>query len=109
MAEIIELPDNLITPDDKEIIESFAAHELSHGRATRFTWDRNDNDDPVFKLYRGGADEELAVTITHSRKEHEFQVHNKAGKQIISGTLDEIMIDLDKKLMREHDEKETPA
>lgn len=38
MAEIIELANNLITPQDHDALEAFGGHEISHGRATRYDW-----------------------------------------------------------------------
>jgi hypothetical protein len=109
MADIIELPDNLIGIEDKESIESFGGHEISHGRATRFHWDKNENKDPVFELYRGGANEKLVIVISRERKNHKFQAVDKNGKMIVSGALDHVMKILDQKLTNEHDESETPT
>lgn len=109
MAEIIELPPNIIGKDDHKAIESFGGHEISHGRATRFHWDHANNDDPIFELYRGGADEELVVTIRRSRQKDEFQAADPQGEMIVSGSLDHVMAVLDEKLSREHDESDTPA
>ena len=109
MGKLIELPDNLIGIEDQESLEAFGAHEISHGRATRFHWDYNNNDDPVFELYRGGADEVLTLKITRDRKKDEFQATTKGGDTIINGTLDEVMIKLDKKLKYERDEGDTSA
>lgn len=103
MAEIINLPENIIGKEDHERLESFGAHEISHGRATRFHWDKNESHDPVFELYRGGPKEELAVRIHRDMAQDLFVAEDKNGETIVTGSLDHVMAVLDKRFTREHD------
>ena len=105
MAEIIELPENIIGKEDHEKLESFGGHEISHGRATRYHWSEDNEGSPVFEIFRGGADEELVVRISRSREKHEYLVHDKNGRIVTEGTLDHIMAGLDNKLAIEHGEQ----
>ena len=105
MAEIIGLPENIIGKEDHEALESYGGHEISRGRATRFHWDKDEDGSPVFQIFRGGADEELVVTIRRDREKDEFQAITPQGKQIVSGTLEHVMAVLDEKLAREHGEE----
>lgn len=102
-AEIINLPDNIITLQDQEALESFGGHEIALGRATRFHWNKNNNGDPVFDIYRGGTDEELTASIGRHRKEDEFYANDGKGDQIVSGQLDHVLAVLDRKFEDEHD------
>jgi hypothetical protein len=109
MAEIIDLPPNIIGKDDHQALESFCAHEIARGRLTRYHWDHKANDDPLLKLYRGGIHEELAFTISRKRSKDHFRVNDAKGKTLFTGDLDHVMKVLDQKLTREHDESDTPA
>ena len=104
MTEIIELPDNPMTPHDLRALESWGGHEISHGRATRFHWDKNENGDPVFELYKGGANEVLAMRIYRDRENHVYCVDNAAGRTIITGSIDHIMAETDQILAEDHGE-----
>tara|TARA_R110002126_G_scaffold3263_1_gene18565 strand:- start:267936 stop:268265 length:330 start_codon:yes stop_codon:yes gene_type:complete len=109
MAEIIELPPNIIGKDDHESLESFAGHETSRGRLSRFHWDHKNNDDPILELYRGGVDEVLVCTVSRDREKGQFRVTDNQGRIIFTGDLNHVMKALDEKLTREHDEGEIPA
>lgn len=104
MDKVIKLPDNLIGIDDHKNLESFGAHQISRGRLTRYHWNKDNNDDPVFELYRGGANEVLVTTIERDRAKGEFQAKDGEGKMLMTGTLDHIMAFLDRKLSIEHGE-----
>ena len=106
MAEIIKLPDNLIGIDDHESLESFGGHEISHGRMTRFHWDKESDGDPVFEMYYGGANEKLFSKIIRDRKKDEFQAHDSDNKIIVSGTLNQVMSVLDERLATKHGEND---
>ena len=107
MAKIINLPDNFIGKEDREKLESFGGHEIGHGRATRWHWDKNANGDDIFEIYRGGPNEELVAQISRDRKQDIFYVKNASGKQVSAGTLDHIMAELDRFFAQMHGE--TPA
>lgn len=103
--DIIKLAENLIGPADHKRLESFGAHVIMHGRATRFAWSEEDGD-PRFDIFRGGADEELAARIGRHRDLHEFYAEDAAGRQIATGTLDHVMAELDAYL--DHDKGDLP-
>jgi hypothetical protein len=78
--DIIRLAENLIGPADHRRLESYGAHVIQHGWATRFAWSEQDGD-PRFDIFRGGADE--------------FFAEDAAGQQIVAGPLDHVMAELD--------------
>ena len=103
MSEIIRLAENIISKEDREQLQSFGGHIIAHGRATRWHWEKNGNND-VFEIYRGGADEELAVRISRKRKEDAFYAHDISGNVIAAGVLDHVMAELDHYFMQLHGE-----
>ncbi|WP_455210024.1 hypothetical protein [Kaarinaea lacus] len=107
MAKIINIPDNFIGKEDREKLESFGGHEIAHGRATRWHWDKNTTGSDVFEIYRGGANEQLVVRISRDREHNTFCANNVSGKLISSGALDHIMAELDRFFAQMH--KEDPA
>lgn len=104
MADIIRLPDNFIGKEDHERLESFGAHMIAHGRATRWHWDKDTDGDDVFEIYRGGADEVLIVRINRDREKDTFRAEDAAGHAIASGALDHVMAIVDQKLALDHGE-----
>ena len=105
MAKIINLPDNFIGKDDRERLEAFGGHEIGHGRATRWRWDKNPEGGDVFHIFRGGPNEELVVQISRDRENDAFCVKNAGGRLVVSGTLDHIMAELDRFLAQMHGEE----
>lgn len=103
MSEIIKLADNIISKEDREQLQSFGGHIIAHGRATRWHWSKQDDDD-VFEIYRGGADEELVVRISRNRQLDAFYASDASGKVIAAGVLDHIMAELDQYFIRLHGE-----
>jgi len=93
--DIIRLAENLIGPADHRRLESYGAHVIQHGWATRFAWEQEDGD-PRFDIFRGGADETLAVRVGRHRDRHEFFAEDAGGQQIAAGTLDHVMAELDR-------------
>ncbi|WP_439155965.1 hypothetical protein [Yoonia sp.] len=91
---IIRLAENIIGPTDQKRLESYGAHVIQHGWATRFTWTEHDGD-PLFDIFRGGADEHLAARIGRHRDRHEFFAEDAAGQQIAAGTLAHVMAEID--------------
>lgn len=92
--EIIRLASSLIGLPDRKSLESYGAHVISHGWATRFGWNE-DGGDPRFDIYRGGAEEHLALRIGRHRSADEFFAEDAGGQIVVSGTLDHVMAELD--------------
>lgn len=92
---VVELPENFIGVEDAEKLESFGAHLISHGRATRWHWNREHGIDVAFEILRGGGDEELAFAIRRDREKDEFYVTDAAGRLVEAGTLDHVMAVVD--------------
>ncbi|MGA9573939.1 MAG: hypothetical protein WBS20_08340 [Lysobacterales bacterium] len=109
MNKTIKLPDNLIGKEDREKLESFGGHTIARGRATRWHWSEDANDD-VFEIYRGGANEVLASRIRRDRKMDVFYAHDAVGNPIGSGELEHVMAALEQYFIRLHGETpDTPA
>ena len=110
MAEIIKLPGNYIGKEDREKLESFGGHTISHGRATRWHWGEDADGDDVFEIYRGGEDETLVTRIGRDREMDAFCAHDAAGNLVVSGALEHVMAELDRYFVRIHGElPDTPA
>ncbi len=92
---VIRLAKNLIGPADHLRLESYGAHVIQNGAATRFAWSEEDGI-PHFDIFRGGADEVLAARISRHRDQHEFRAEDRAGQEIAAGTLDHVMAELDR-------------
>jgi hypothetical protein len=104
MADIIKLPDNLISNEDRHKLESYGGHEIARGRATRFHWTTSDKGDPLFEIYRGGAKEQLIVQIGRHREQDEYYAVDATGQEVTSGALDHVMAELDRMMARDHGE-----
>ena len=92
--DVIRLAENLIGPADHRRLESYGAHVIQHGWATRYAWSE-EGGDPRFDIFRGGADEELAVRVGRHRAQDEFFAEDAAGQQVAAGALDHVMAELD--------------
>lgn len=104
MTKIIKLADNIISKDDREELESFGGHTIAHGRATRWHWHKADNGDSVFEIFRGGADEVLAICISRDRKTDAFYAHDATGNMVSAGELDHVMAELEQYFIQLHGE-----
>jgi hypothetical protein len=104
MSNIIKLVDNIINKHDQEKLESFGGHTIAHGRATRWAWARDDKHDAVFEIFRGGANEELIARVYRDREHDVFIVCNEPDATISTGTLEHVMAEMEKYLMRIHGE-----
>ena len=104
MSEIINLSENIISKKDREKIESFGGHTVSHGRATRWHWQKIENGDEVFELFSGGAVEVMTVCISRSRKADSFYAHDKKGNMVSSGELEHVMAGLEQYFIELHGE-----
>lgn len=92
--DVIRLADNLIGLADRKSLESYGAHVITHGWATRFGWGAEDGD-PRFDIFRGGAKEHLALRIGRHRSTDEFFAVDTGGQIVVSGALDHVMAELD--------------
>lgn len=104
MSEIINLADNIISKEDHEQLSSFAGHTIAHGRATRWHWDKAENGDDVLEIFRGGADEKLAVLISRNRTLDAYYAHDATGNVISAGVLDHVMAELEQYFIELHGE-----
>lgn len=98
MGKVLKLPDNLIGKKDHFRLERYAAYEIARGRAVRYLWARDEKGSPVFEIYRGYLQEELAVRIRRDRERDLFLAEDKRGFRIASGGLEQVMAALDRKL-----------
>ena len=110
MTDIIQMPDNFIGLDDKHKLESFGGHSIAHGRATRWHWDKDEQGDDVFDIYRGGANELFTARIHRDRKLDAFCAHDERGQVLETGELEHVLAVLETYLMKLHGElPDTPA
>ena len=93
--KIVELPDNLIGKEDEARLESFGAHLISCGLATRWHWNREGGVDVGFEIFRGGPDEALFVRIRRDRAHDVFYITDPAGTRVEQGKLDHVMTVVD--------------
>jgi hypothetical protein len=103
MTEIITLPDNFIGKEDREKLESFAAHTIAHGRATHWQWDKDADGGDSFEIYPVGADNRLTVRISRNRELDRFCARDTA-QSIASGALEHVFAELELYLVRLHGE-----
>lgn len=92
---VVELPENFIGVEDAEKLESFGAHLISHGRATRWHWNREHGIDVAFEIFRGGPHEELMFAVRRDRDNDAFYVADPAGAVVEQGSLDHVMAVID--------------
>ncbi len=85
-------------------MESFAGHTIAHGRATRWHWHKIDNGDEVFEIFKGSADEVLAVCISRNRKTDSYYAHDVTGSMVSSGELGHVMAELEQYFIQLHGE-----
>ena len=94
MTDIIRLPDNFIGKEDREKLESFAAHTIAHGRATRWQWDKDSDGGDIFEIYPVGADNRQTVRINRNRERDRFCARD-ADYSIASGALEHVFAELE--------------
>jgi hypothetical protein len=104
MSEIINLSENIISKKDRKQLASFGGHTIAHGRATRWHWGKAANGDDVFEIFRGGADEVLAICINRDRKADAFYAHDAMGNMVASGELEHVMAELEQYFIQLHGE-----
>lgn len=103
MTEIIILPDNFIGKEDREKLESFAAHTIAHGRATHWQWDKDADGGDSFEIYPVGADNRLTVRISRNRELDRYFASD-ADQSIVWGTLEHVFAELELYFVRLHGE-----
>jgi hypothetical protein len=96
MTDIVSLPDNFIGKDDEQRLESFGAHLIAHGFATRWHWTRERGIDVAFEILKGGAHERLLVYFERDRERDAFRAKDGGGTLVAEGTLDHVMAVVDR-------------
>jgi hypothetical protein len=96
MPDIVNLPENFIGKDDEQRLESFGAHLIARGRATRWHWNRERGIDVAFDIFVGGSQERLFVSIVRDREHDKFIAKNARGRFVGDGSLDHVMAVVDK-------------
>lgn len=104
MSKIVRLPDNFIGREDRQRLESFGGHTIAHGRATRWHWSTDAQDDDVFEIYKGGADEVLAFRVSRDRRRDIFTVCDSQLRELACGDLEHVMAELERLLAAGHGE-----
>jgi hypothetical protein len=94
-AKIVQLPRDFIGKDDEQKLESWGAHLLARGRATRWKWTREHGFDVAFEIFIGGVDEMLAFSIRRDQRNDIFYVTDRKGRIMDNGRLDRIMATVD--------------
>jgi hypothetical protein len=93
--KIIELPHDFIGPEDQARLESFGAHLIASGLATRWHWNRAHGIDVAFEIYRGGADEQLFCAIRRDRDHDVFYAQGGNAGLRDRGKLEHVMAAVD--------------
>lgn len=96
MTDIVNLPENFIGKEDELRLESFGAHLISHGCATRWHWSRERGIDVAFEIFTGGAHERLMLYIVRDRKRDAFVAKDPEGAAVVEGALDHVMAVVDR-------------
>ena len=101
---IIELPRDFIGLEDQARLESFGAHLIARGLATRWHWNRSHGIDVAFEIYRGGANEVLFCSIRRDHEHDVFYVQSGSANRRDRGKLDHVMAAVDAAAHAEHDD-----
>ena len=96
MAQVIHLPDNFIGKADREKLESFGAHVIVRGRATRWHWAKDVGGGDIFEIYRAAPREGLMARIRRDRPRDLFRAEDASGGLIVAGTLEHLMAVLER-------------
>jgi hypothetical protein len=91
MAKLIDLPDDFIGKSDEKRLESFGAYLISHGRATRWHWNRRRGIDVAFEVYSGGAQERFLFRFQRDSAHDAFTLTDGDEGVIAEGPLDHLM------------------
>ncbi len=86
------LPRDFIGKEDQAKLESFAAHLIAHGWATRWHWLESEGVDVEFLIYGGGGPgEELMARIARDSARDIFHAENALGRRLGEGALEAVM------------------
>ena len=88
---IIALPDSFIGKADQVRLESFAAHLIAHGWASRWYWNRQPGPDMALHVYKRRCDERPMLCLIRSRINRAFCAKDAAGNTIAEGELRYVM------------------
>ena len=91
MAQVIRMPDNFISKADREKLESFGAHVIVHGRATRWHWAKDVGGGDIFEIYKAGRKGTPIVRIRRDRTRDVFCAEDASGGLVAAGTLAHVM------------------
>lgn len=89
--KIVNLPSHFIGKEDEQKLESYGAHLISHGYATRYHWKKENGIIVAFEVYRGGADEEFLFAIRRNQEGDYFFLEDANGAHAGRGTLEHVM------------------
>lgn len=92
---VVRLPDDFIGKEDEVKLESFGAHLIARGAATRWQWLRSGGFDVELEILRGGRDEELLARIGRDRSRRVFYAIDAWDQRIAEGPLDRVMAVVD--------------
>lgn len=110
MGDTIRLPDNFIGNDDRHRLESFGGHIITLGRAARSHWHKDTGGDHVYEICHGDIHNLITVSIRRNRKKDVFFAHDNTEKELVSGTLEHVMAELEQYFLTMHGEiPDTPA
>lgn len=93
--KLVRLPRDFISKTDESKLESFGAHLIAHGAATRWHWQRSNGIDTAFSIYRGGPNEELLVDIARDSSRDVYYATDADGKTLTKGSLEAVMTVVD--------------
>jgi hypothetical protein len=94
--DVLHLPEDFIGNEDRTKLESFAAHLIAHGRATRWHWIETGGVAVALQIFSGGARaEKLMVRIARDRTDDCFYAEDAAGARLADGRLEAIMTVID--------------
>lgn len=90
--KIVNLPDDFIGKEDEQKLESYGAHLVGLGYATRYHWKRQDGIIVAFEVYRGGVDEEFLFAIKRDSEGDYYYVEDTSAAEAGRGTLEHVMV-----------------
>jgi hypothetical protein len=92
---VVKLPSDFIGKTDESKLESFGAHLIAHGAATRWHWRRSGGVDTAFLIYRGGRNEKLLVSIARDSSRDVYYANDPNGRKLTKGSLEAVMTIVD--------------
>jgi hypothetical protein len=104
MDDVIQLPDNMISTEDRQRLEAFGGHTIARGRGTRWHWSVQGAGVERFELFAGGADERLIASLERDRQAGLFRAFDADNREFANGNLQQIMTALERYLAARHGE-----